>query len=111
MLDAHPATATAKVFTQLQGKVVDPWRDEEPGKIFHEVRRGELANIRAIPHTPYFGSADSTPLYLIMLSDIIKWTGNLELARGMVEPINKSLDLSLIHISEPTRLGMISYAV
>ncbi|MHB1326197.1 MAG: amylo-alpha-1,6-glucosidase [Thermoleophilia bacterium] len=92
MLDAHPATATANVFTQLQGKVVDPWRDEEPGKIFHEVRRGELANIRAIPHTPYFGSADSTPLYLIMLSDIIKWTGNLELARGMVEPINRSLD-------------------
>ncbi|MHB8858446.1 MAG: amylo-alpha-1,6-glucosidase [Thermoleophilia bacterium] len=91
MLDSHPATATANVFTQLQGKVVDPWRDEEPGKIFHEVRRGELANIRAIPHTPYFGSADSTALYLIMLSDIVKWTGNLEIARNMGDAITNAL--------------------
>ncbi|MHB1411727.1 MAG: amylo-alpha-1,6-glucosidase [Thermoleophilia bacterium] len=91
MLDAQPAMETAKVFTQLQGKSVDPWRDEEPGKIFHEVRRGELANIRAIPHTPYFGSADSTALYLIMISDIVKWTGDLEFARSMTGAIDQAL--------------------
>lgn len=91
MLDTNPASETAKVFTQLQGKTQDPWRDEEPGKIFHEIRRGELANIRAIPHTPYFGSADSTALYLIMLSEITRWTGDLELAASMIEPINEAL--------------------
>jgi len=91
MLDAHPAVETAKVFSHLQGKTLDPWRDEEPGKIFHEVRRGELANIRAIPHTPYFGSADSTPLYLIMISDILKWTGDIEFIRSLTDSINQSL--------------------
>lgn len=91
MLDTHPAVETAKVFTQLQGKAEDPWRDEEPGKIFHEIRRGELANIRAIPHTPYFGSADSTPLYLIMLSEIIRWTGDLDLAKSLTGPIDEAL--------------------
>lgn len=91
MLDPHPAIETAKVFTQLQGKTVDPWRDEEPGKIFHEVRRGELANIRAIPHTPYFGSADATSLYLILISEIVKWTGDLEFARSLIGSVNLAL--------------------
>lgn len=91
MLDSHPAVETARVFTQLQGRSLDPWRDEEPGKIFHEVRRGELANIRAIPHTPYFGSADSTPLFLIMMSEIVRWTGDLQLAREMTGAIDLAL--------------------
>lgn len=91
MLDTHPAVETAQVFSQLQGKSLDPWRDEEPGKIFHEIRRGELANIRAIPHTPYYGSADSTALFLIMVADIVKWTGDLEAARAMLGPIESAL--------------------
>ncbi|MBE0428846.1 MAG: amylo-alpha-1,6-glucosidase [Thermoleophilia bacterium] len=91
MLDPHPARETARVFTQLQGRTLDHWRDEEPGKIFHEVRRGELANIRAIPHTPYFGSADATALYLVLVSDIVKWTGDLEFARSMVDSIDMAL--------------------
>ncbi len=92
MLDTHPAVETSNVFTQLQGKTVDPWRDEEPGKIFHEIRRGELANIRAIPHTPYFGSADSTALYLIMISEIVRWTGDLKIAQQITAPINQALE-------------------
>lgn len=92
MLDAQPAVETAKVFSQLQGKAIDPWRDEEPGKIFHEVRRGELANIRAIPHTPYFGSVDSTALYLILISDILKWTGDVEFVGSLTDSINLALN-------------------
>ncbi|MHB1149481.1 MAG: amylo-alpha-1,6-glucosidase [Thermoleophilia bacterium] len=92
MLDPHPAIETAKVFSHLQGTTVDAWRDEEPGKIFHEVRRGELANIRAIPHTPYFGSADATSLYLILISDIVKWTGDLDFARSLLDSINQALN-------------------
>lgn len=91
MLDIRPAVETAQVFTHLQGKVIDPWRDEEPGKIFHEIRRGELANIKAIPHTPYFGSVDSTALFLILVSDILKWTGDLEVAAAMLDHIESAL--------------------
>ncbi len=108
MLDPLPAMDTAKVFTQLQGKTIDPWRDEEPGKIFHEVRRGELANIRAIPHTPYFGSADSTALYLIMLSDIVLWTGDLDFARSMLEPINLALRW-IDEYGDPDQDGFVEY--
>ena len=92
MLDTHPAIETAQVFTRLQGKTVEPWRDEEPGKIFHEIRRGELANIKAIPHTPYFGSADSTALFLILVSDIVKWTGNVDAAEAMIGSIESALN-------------------
>jgi glycogen debranching enzyme len=62
----------------LQGTQEDEWRDEEPGKILHEVRVGELAGIGEIPHTPYYGSVDSTPLWLVLLTYAYAWTGDLE---------------------------------
>ncbi len=51
MLNKHPAYETLKMFAGMQGTVVDGWRDEEPGKIMHEIRRGELASLNEIPHT------------------------------------------------------------
>ena len=48
----------------LAGETRDPWRDAEPGKIMHELRYGELAHFHLISHTPYYGTADATPLYL-----------------------------------------------
>ncbi|HJT22528.1 MAG TPA: glycogen debranching N-terminal domain-containing protein [Nitrospira sp.] len=64
---------------ELQAKDYDDWRDAEPGKIPHELRRGELAHFHRIPHTPYYGTADATPLYLIALHEAWKWTGDDEL--------------------------------
>jgi glycogen debranching enzyme len=59
----------------LQGTQVDHFRDEEPGKIMHEVRSGELTLLGAKPHSPYYGTADATPLWLILLSEYWRFTG------------------------------------
>jgi glycogen debranching enzyme len=61
------ARGTLEVLGSLQAKERDDWRDAEPGKIPHEMRYGELAHFRLVPHTPYYGTADATPLYLIAL--------------------------------------------
>ena len=56
-----------EVLGELQATEDDPFRDAEPGKILHELRQGELARLGKVPHTPYYGTADATPLYLITL--------------------------------------------
>jgi len=61
------ARGALEVLGSLQAKEEDPYRDAEPGKILHELRYGELAHFKLIPHTPYYGTADATPLYLIAL--------------------------------------------
>jgi len=61
------ARGTLDVLGSLQAKDKDDYRDAEPGKILHEIRYGELAHFNLIPHTPYYGTADATPLYLITL--------------------------------------------
>jgi glycogen debranching enzyme len=60
----------------LQGKDVDDFRDEEPGKILHEIRHGELTALGKRPHSPYYGTADATPLWLILLSEYWRFTGD-----------------------------------
>jgi glycogen debranching enzyme len=57
-----------------QGKRIDDFREEEPGKILHEIRRGELARSGEVPHTPYYGSIDATPLFIILFSEYVQWT-------------------------------------
>ncbi len=61
------ARGALEILGSLQAKEEDNYRDAEPGKILHEMRYGELAHFKLIPHTPYYGTADATPLYLITL--------------------------------------------
>jgi glycogen debranching enzyme len=77
------AEATLRVLAAQQGKGVDPFRDEEPGKILHEIRFGEMTAFEERPHSPYYGSADSTPLFLILLDEIERWTGNAGLVHEL----------------------------
>ena len=70
------ARCALSVLGQLQAKEMDDYRDAQPGKILHEMRVGELAERKLIPHTPYYGTADATALYLITLCQAWKWSGD-----------------------------------
>ena len=70
------ARGALEILGSLQAREDDPWRDAEPGKILHEIRYGELAHFKLIPHTPYYGTADATPLYLITLHAAWRATGD-----------------------------------
>jgi len=65
--------------SRWQGKKFDSWRDEEPGKILHELRQGELTQTGELPFSPYFGSVDSTPLFLWLAAEYFAWTGDVDL--------------------------------
>ncbi len=86
------AWGTLRGLAALQGKTVDDWREEEPGKILHEVRVGELARAGEIPHTPYYGSVDSTPLWLSVLHGAYRWTGDLDAVRELWPNVLAALD-------------------
>ena len=73
------ARGALDILGSLQAKEDDDYRDAEPGKILHEIRYGELAHFKLIPHTPYYGTADATPLYLITLHAAWRATGDMEL--------------------------------
>ncbi len=77
------AETTLRVLSAQQGTIRDDFRDEEPGKILHEMRWGEMTAFEERPHSPYFGSADTTPLFLILLDELERWTGNGELVRQL----------------------------
>jgi glycogen debranching enzyme len=77
------ARETLQVLASWQATEDDPDRDMEPGKILHELRVGELARTGELPHRPYYGSIDSTPLWLILLDETYRWTGDLDLVRSL----------------------------
>ncbi|PPQ27545.1 amylo-alpha-1,6-glucosidase [Rhodopila globiformis] len=70
------ARGSLDILGRWQSKERDEFRDAEPGKIMHELRYGELAHFKLIPHTPYYGTADATPLYLITLHAAWRATGD-----------------------------------
>jgi glycogen debranching enzyme len=76
----------------LQGVRIDDFRDEEPGKILHEVRNGELTLRGEKPHSPYYGTADATPLWLILLSEYWRSTGEDAFVLGRWTNVLAALD-------------------
>ncbi|HEU0242400.1 MAG TPA: glycogen debranching N-terminal domain-containing protein [Candidatus Limnocylindrales bacterium] len=90
--DQATAADTLRLLAGRQGTTVDAWRDEQPGKILHELRIGELARNDEIPQTPYYGSVDSTPLFLIVLAEHAAWTGNLDLFHELADNVDRALD-------------------
>src|ERR671918_390438 len=91
MVNPRPARESLRVLASLQGTEVDDWRDEEPGKILHEIRRGELATSGYVPHTPYYGSVDATPWFLILLAQYFRWTGDVEFVQEMLPAVEAAL--------------------
>ncbi|MFA4965351.1 MAG: glycogen debranching N-terminal domain-containing protein, partial [Thermoleophilia bacterium] len=78
LLDLRWAQSAVDFLGRHQGTRDSVFREEQPGKIMHELRRGELANLRAVPHTPYYGSIDATPLWLLLVAELAMWSGDLD---------------------------------
>ncbi|HJR18672.1 MAG TPA: amylo-alpha-1,6-glucosidase [Actinomycetota bacterium] len=86
------AKGTLETLARYQGTKVDEWRDEEPGKILHELRVGELAGTGEIPHTPYYGTIDATPLWLLVYGRVWMWTADLAFAERLWPHAERALE-------------------
>ncbi|MEQ4301472.1 glycogen debranching N-terminal domain-containing protein [Plantactinospora sp. B6F1] len=86
------ARSALSVLALLQGGRVDDFRDEEPGKILHEVRYGEPGGFEDSPFTTYYGAADCTPLFVVLLDEYERWTGDAETVRLLEYEARSALD-------------------
>ncbi|MFE9694556.1 glycogen debranching N-terminal domain-containing protein [Micromonospora sp. NPDC005806] len=77
------AATTLRSLAIWQGTRVDDFRDEDPGRMPHELRYGETIAFEEQPHSPYFGTADATPLFVVLLDEYERWTGDIELVREL----------------------------
>jgi glycogen debranching enzyme len=77
------AATTLRELGLRQGTRIDDFRDEDPGRILHEMRYGEMTAFEERPHSPYYGCADATALYVVLLDEYERWTGDLDLVREL----------------------------
>ncbi len=82
---------TLETLALFQATEVDDFRESEPGKIPHEVRKGELSLFDEVPHSHYYGSVDATPLFLVLLSEAEIWTGDHEMVRRLLPAAEAAL--------------------
>jgi glycogen debranching enzyme len=86
------ARGTLDILGARQATKCDDFRDAEPGKILHELRFGELAHFNVVPHAPYYGTADATVLYLIVLHSAWRSTGDRTLLDRHLPTAQRCLD-------------------
>jgi glycogen debranching enzyme len=110
MMAYHPGIAeqTLRLLAQYQGSRDDDERDEQAGKILHELRIGELANLKVIPQTPFYGTVDATPLFLMLIAQHAVWTGSLELFHDLRPHIELALQW-LDRYGDRQATGYVSY--
>ena len=110
VLPFEPAIAagTLRFLARHVGRADDAFTDQEPGKIIHELRRGEMAACREIPFVPYYGSVDATPLFLILLAEYWKWTADVALAHELWPAAERVLEWMLR--SADAHGGYLTYA-
>src|SRR3989441_474197 len=88
----HLARTTLEALTHWQASEDDAFRDAEPGKILHELRLGVLTMLGERPHSPYYGTHDATPLFLILLDEYERWAGDHDFVRGLRPAAMKALE-------------------
>jgi glycogen debranching enzyme len=86
------AATTLRALGSWQGSRVDDFRDEDPGRILHEMRYGELTAFEERPHSPYYGCADATALYVVLLDEYERWTGDRKLVRDLQDEARAALN-------------------
>lgn len=96
MLKPQIAIDTLRFLAAYQGRERNDWTEEEPGKIMHEVRFGEAARCNEIPHTPYYGTVDATPLFIILLHETFRWTGD----RALLDELLPAAEAAMTWIDE-----------
>ncbi len=85
------AATTLRELGARQGTRIDDFRDEDPGRILHEMRYGEMTAFDERPHSPYFGTADATPLFVVLLDEYERWSGDTELVRDLEDETRAAL--------------------
>ena len=86
------AATTLLALGERQGTRVDDFRDEDPGRILHEMRYGEMTAFEERPHSPYYGNADATMLYVILLDEYERWTGDTKLVKDLERAARAALN-------------------
>jgi glycogen debranching enzyme len=100
---------TVRLLAKYQATRPDGFRDAQPGKILHELRRGQLAHLDAIPQSPaYYGSVDSTLLFLIVLAEYVNWSGDVATVRELRRHFDAALDW-IEHHSDSDADGYVDY--
>ncbi len=102
------AVETLEVLASLQADAEDPERDAEPGKMPHELRTGEMARSGELPHRPYYGTVDATPLWLILLGATWDWTGDRALVDRLWPNALRALDW-IDHFGDRDGDGFVEY--
>jgi glycogen debranching enzyme len=86
------AATTLQALGTWQGSRSDDFRDEDPGRILHEMRYGEMTAFEERPHSPYYGAVDATPLYVVLLDEYERWTGDRKLVRDLEREARAALN-------------------
>jgi glycogen debranching enzyme len=86
------AATTLRALGTWQGSRVDDFRDEDPGRILHEMRYGEMTAFEERPHSPYYGCADATALYVVLLDEYERWSGDRRLVRELESEARAALN-------------------
>ncbi|OJY15095.1 MAG: hypothetical protein BGO98_21815 [Myxococcales bacterium 68-20] len=104
MLDPELASSTLRALAKLQGTKFDDFTEEEPGKIMHELRLGEMATCKEIPHSPYYGTIDATPLFVVVAHATHKVTGDENLLTDLKHAILAALRWIDVRSEDGTKL-------
>ncbi len=108
ILSPEPARNALRALAGYQAVARDDFRDAEPGKILHEIRHGELAYFGESPETPYYGTVDATPLFLVLLHEVWRWTADDGFARELEGAARRALGWILRHADRTN--GFVAYA-
>jgi len=103
------AATTLRALGDWQGVGLDDFRDEDPGRILHEMRYGEMTAFEERPHSPYYGNADATPLYVVLLDEYERWTGDRTLVRELEGEARAALDWIDDYADIPGGTGYVWY--